>query len=88
MPLPIYLNANPKMKVAIHGHTDSDGTDALNLKLSEDRAKAVRDHLVSQGVAASRLSHKGFGSTKSIAENITAEGRAKNRRTEFVIEGK
>lgn len=84
----VYLNANPKLKVAIHGHTDSDGTDALNLKLSDSRAKAVRDHLVGQGVAASRLSFKGFGSTKPIADNTSAEGKAKNRRTEFVIEAK
>ncbi len=83
-----YLKNNPKLKVAIHGHTDSDGSASLNMTLSESRAKAVRDHLVAQGVAASRLTHKGFGATKPIADNSTPEGKAKNRRTEFVIEAK
>jgi len=83
----IYLKNNPKLKVSIHGHTDSDGAAALNMSLSEQRAKAVKDYLVSQGVAAARLTHKGFGATKPIADNSSAEGKAKNRRTEFIVEG-
>ena len=83
-----YLKANPKVKVAIHGHTDSDGAAGLNMTLSQNRAKAVYDHLVSLGIASSRLSHQGFGATKPIAPNETAEGKAKNRRTEFIITGK
>ncbi|MCF8258421.1 MAG: OmpA family protein [Flavobacteriales bacterium] len=83
----IYLKDNPNLKVSIHGHTDSDGSATLNMTLSEDRAKAVKDYLVSQGVAAGRLTHKGFGSTKPIADNSSTEGKAKNRRTEFIVEG-
>lgn len=83
-----YLNQNPKMKVAIHGHTDNVGSPADNLKLSENRAKAVHDILVEGGVSVSRLAYKGFGETKPIADNSSKEGRAENRRTEFVITSK
>ncbi|MCB9205176.1 MAG: OmpA family protein [Flavobacteriales bacterium] len=82
-----YLKKNPKMKVAIHGHTDNVGSPSDNLKLSENRAKAVYDILVKAGVSPSRLSFKGFGETKPIGSNATSEGRAENRRTEFVITG-
>ncbi|MBI1289300.1 MAG: OmpA family protein [Flavobacteriales bacterium] len=80
-----YLKKNPKMKVAIHGHTDNVGSPADNLKLSENRAKAVYDILVKNGISASRLSYKGFGETKPVKSNDTEAGRAENRRTEFVI---
>lgn len=80
-----YLNANPMMKVAIHGHTDNVGSPEDNMKLSQKRAKAVFDILVNSGINPSRMSHKGFGETKPIKSNSTAEGRAANRRTEFVI---
>lgn len=83
-----YLKTNPKMKVAIHGHTDNVGSPADNMKLSQDRAKAVYDILVKAGVSSSRLSHKGFGETKPLKSNSSAEGRAANRRTEFVITAK
>ena len=83
-----YLKANPKMKVAIHGHTDNVGSPADNMKLSEDRAKAVYDILVKAGVSTSRLAYKGFGETKPIKSNSNSEGRAANRRTEFVITAK
>jgi outer membrane protein OmpA-like peptidoglycan-associated protein len=83
-----FLKANPKVSVAIHGHTDAEGDQNLNMKLSADRAKAVYDHLVSTGIHPSRLSHKGFGQTKPVASNETPDGRSKNRRTEFVIIGK
>ncbi len=83
-----FLKANPRVSVAIHGHTDAEGDQNLNMKLSADRAKAVYDHLVSAGIQPSRLSHKGFGQTKPVASNETPDGRSKNRRTEFVIIGK
>lgn len=80
-----FLMANKSVRVGIHGHTDSTGDDGKNMKLSKDRAKAVYDFLVSSGVPASRLDHNGFGETKPLDSNSTKEGRAKNRRTEFVI---
>lgn len=82
-----YLKKNPKMKVAIHGHTDNVGSPSDNLRLSENRAKAVYDILVSNGISASRLSFKGFGETKPVKPNDSEAGRAENRRTEFVITG-
>ena len=81
----IYLKENPSIKVALQGHTDNIGDPAANMKLSEDRAKSVLEFLVSCGIKRERLSYKGFGQTKPVAENNTADGRSKNRRTEFVI---
>jgi outer membrane protein OmpA-like peptidoglycan-associated protein len=75
------------MKVAIHGHTDNVGAAELNMKLSNERAKAVYDVLVKEGVSSKRLSYQGFGASKPIGANTSAEGRADNRRTEFVITG-
>jgi outer membrane protein OmpA-like peptidoglycan-associated protein len=73
------------MKVSINGHTDNVSGAEFNQTLSENRAKAVYDYLVSKGVDSSRLTYKGYGLTKPLASNDTEEGRAKNRRTEFVI---
>lgn len=73
----------PEYNLSISGHTDNTGSAAANKKLSEDRAKACYDYLVSKGVAASRLSHAGYGDTKPVGDNKTAAGRAANRRTEF-----
>ncbi|MDF1672309.1 MAG: OmpA family protein [Vicingaceae bacterium] len=83
-----FLNENPTVKVAIHGHTDNVGDPSENMLLSENRAKAVYDYLLIEDIEASRLSFKGFGETKPVAKNTTEEGKAKNRRTEFVIVGK
>jgi len=80
-----FLKENPKMKVAIHGHTDFVGSDEDNMVLSENRAKSVYDFLVQKGIDKSRLSYKGFGKSQPIDTNQTEEGRARNRRTEFVI---
>ncbi len=80
-----FLNKYPHLVVSIHGHTDNIGTPEYNLTLSENRAKSVYDYLISQGIDASRLSFKGFGETIPVDSNYTAQGRAKNRRTEFVI---
>jgi outer membrane protein OmpA-like peptidoglycan-associated protein len=78
------MKDNPEIKFEIGGHTDSDGDDASNMKLSQARADAVRTQLISMGVDAGRLTAKGFGETKPIADNTTFEGKANNRRVEFV----
>jgi outer membrane protein OmpA-like peptidoglycan-associated protein/Tol biopolymer transport system component len=84
-----YLQENPQIKISIYGHTDNDGKDETNQALSEKRAKAVSEYLVLMGLDKSRIvSARGYGETKPIATNETAEGRALNRRTEFVIEAK
>jgi outer membrane protein OmpA-like peptidoglycan-associated protein len=80
------LVANPEIKLlSIEGHTDNVGSDQGNLLLSKNRAKSCLDYLIKKGVASSRLSSEGFGEGKPIETNDTAEGRAKNRRTEFHI---
>lgn len=79
------LNANPRMKIEVRGHTDGRGSDDYNRRLSENRAKAVVDYLVSKGIDPRRLQYKGFGKSKPIATNATEEGRARNRRVEFKI---
>lgn len=81
-----FLKLNPKLKVAIHGHTDNVGNANDNLLLSQNRAKAVYEFLVSLGLSESKLSYKGFGSAKPLVANTSESGRAQNRRTEFVIE--
>ncbi len=77
------LKAKPEWKLAIEGHTDSSGGDARNLPLSQRRADSVRTYLVNAGIAAGRLTAKGFGSSKPLADNETATGRAQNRRVEL-----
>lgn len=81
-----FLKTNPKIKIGIYGHTDTQGDDKLNLALSTDRAFTVRDLLLTKGIEEKRLKDfKGFGASQPIADNLTEAGRAKNRRTEFVI---
>lgn len=80
-----FLKENPTVKVEIQGHTDDIGRDADNLLLSERRAKSVYEYVIAQGISANRLRYKGYGETMPIADNSTAEGRAKNRRTVFLI---
>lgn len=79
------LRKNPTMRIELGGHTDNSGNDASNQKLSEQRAKAVYDYLVRQGIATNRLSYKGYGSSMPVADNATVEGRRQNRRTVFTI---
>ena len=81
------LLAYSSLKVAIEGHTDSVGTDDYNQRLSEQRAEAVRDYLVSQGVAAQAVTARGLGKTQPIASNDTSDGRQRNRRVELVLSG-
>jgi len=75
---------HPDLKFSVQGHTDSDGDEASNMKLSEDRAKAVADKLSSMGIDADRFETKGFGESVPIDSNNTPEGKANNRRVEFV----
>jgi outer membrane protein OmpA-like peptidoglycan-associated protein len=70
--------------VRVEGHTDNTGDETKNIQLSKDRAKVCADYLILKGISASRVSWDGFGSSRPKADNKTAEGRAKNRRTEFV----
>ncbi len=81
------MSENPTIRVQINGYTDNVGKPVDNLKLSEARAKAVVDYLVGKGIDSKRLLFKGFGETKPIADNTIEAGRAKNRRTEFVVIG-
>lgn len=79
------MSDNPNYNLEIHGHTDSQGDDAKNMKLSDDRAAAVRQYLESKGVAANRLRSFGHGEEEPVADNATAAGRAQNRRVEFKV---
>lgn len=80
------LTDHPELqKIRIEGHTDNAGGAAYNLKLSNNRAKSVREYLVSKGIDAKRLESKGFGLSKPIGDNKTPEGREQNRRVELHI---
>ncbi len=72
-------------EVEVEGHTDSQGNDQSNMKLSEARANTVRDFLIGLGISGSRLVPRAYGETKPVADNDTEEGRYKNRRVEFNI---
>ncbi len=79
------LIANPDVAVQVEGHTDDQGSDSGNQALSEARATAVVDYLIGAGVESERLTPVGFGETQPIADNTTPEGRAANRRIEFIV---
>lgn len=83
-----FLKANPNLNVEIAGHTDNRGSADYNKNLSLKRAKAVSDYLTSKGVSASQLSQAGYGLENPVASNDTEEGRADNRRVEFVVKKK
>lgn len=78
------MQDNPDLNFSIEGHTDSDGSDATNQTLSEQRAKAVKNELIKLGISSNRLSSKGWGESKPMVGNDTPEGKAQNRRVEFV----
>jgi outer membrane protein OmpA-like peptidoglycan-associated protein len=78
---------HPGLKLEIEGHTDSVGTDDLNQRLSEQRADAVRNYLVAQGVSLDSITGRGYGKTQPVASNATAAGRQLNRRVELVVSG-
>ena len=79
------LRTNTTLRIELGGHTDNVGADAANLTLSDQRAQAVRDFVIAQGIDASRITAKGYGETKPVATNDTEEGRAQNRRTEVTV---
>ncbi len=79
------LKADESLMIDIDGHTDSQGSDESNQVLSDNRAGAVKNYLVSKGIDPSRLKSTGYGETKPVADNNTAAGRAKNRRTEMLV---
>ena len=78
------MTEHPELKFSVEGHTDSDGDDAFNQKLSEQRAETVVNTLVQMGIDRSRMDSKGWGESKPISDNSTPEGKANNRRVEFV----
>lgn len=80
-----FLKENPELRVEISGHTDNSGSDEYNQQLSQRRAQAVFDYLVSKGIAANRLIPKGYGSAHPLADNQTEAGRQQNRRIEFKV---
>ena len=80
-----YLSGNPRFYIEIYGHTDNVGLDKRNKELSEQRAKAVADYLISQGLDTSKIQSIGFGSLKPVSNNETEEGRQLNRRVEFKL---
>ena len=83
--LVVFMNENKDKNAALSGFTDSVGTEAYNLKLLDRRWMSVRDYVVKKGVEGGRVSGQGFGETKPIADNKTAEGRSKNRRVEIKV---
>ena len=80
-----FLNDNPKIQVEIGGHTDNTGSETHNKQLSQNRAAAIVNYLVSHGIPSARLSSKGYGSSQPAVDNDTPENRAKNRRTEVKV---
>jgi OOP family OmpA-OmpF porin len=78
------MNEHPEINFSVEGHTDSDGDDAFNQTLSEQRAETVVSTLKKLGIDGSRMTSKGWGESKPIDSNATSEGKANNRRVEFV----
>ena len=82
------LNSYPETSVEVVGHTDSTGSDALNLAISAKRAESTRDYLVGRQVATDRITTQGWGSDQPVADNKTYQGRAANRRVEIFVSGR
>ena len=83
--LSAFLESHPELRVELGGHTDNVGSDAYNLRLSEERAEVVRQALIHKGISSDRLTSKGYGSSKPVCPNDTDANRAMNRRTEMII---
>ena len=83
--LVVFMTENKDKSANLAGYTDNVGTDAYNQRLSERRVNSVRDYVVRKGVDSGRVAGQGFGESKPIADNKTAEGRAKNRRVEIKV---
>ncbi|MBC7903035.1 MAG: OmpA family protein [Gemmatimonadaceae bacterium] len=81
----VLLKENPAIEIEMSAHTDNRGSDEYNIKLSDNRAKSVREYILSKGIAASRIVSQGYGETKPVAPNDTDENRQLNRRVEFTI---
>ncbi len=79
--------AHPGLRITVEGHTDSVGGDEYNMKLSDNRANAVRSYLLSQGLDSGSVTAQGFGKTRPVADNSTAAGREQNSRVELVVAG-
>ncbi|MEM9337568.1 MAG: OmpA family protein [Bacteroidota bacterium] len=79
------MKKHPDFSLKISGYTDSSGDKDYNLKLSDQRSHSAEKYIISQGIASSRISAKGYGEANAIADNNTAEGKAKNRRVEFEL---
>jgi OOP family OmpA-OmpF porin len=79
------MKENPARRADFEGHTDSIGTEKYNQGLSERRARATQDYVVKKGVDPAKVTTRGFGETKPIADNKTTEGRTKNRRVEVKV---
>jgi hypothetical protein len=79
------LVKNGSLRIRIEGHTDSDGDEAANLKLSQARALSVKTYLESKAIVATRIESEGYGESQPIETNATPEGKAKNRRTVFRV---
>jgi outer membrane protein OmpA-like peptidoglycan-associated protein len=80
-----YLNLKNNLRIEIQGHTDSDGSEAANMALSIKRANAIKNYLVKNGITAVRLKTVGYGEQRPVADNSTAQGKQKNRRTEVRV---
>jgi outer membrane protein OmpA-like peptidoglycan-associated protein len=80
-----FMKENPKVEILLSGHTDNQGRHDLNMKLSRERVNVVKAYLVKKGIADSRITSRGLGGTKPIADNEAEETRALNRRVEFTI---
>jgi outer membrane protein OmpA-like peptidoglycan-associated protein len=80
-----FLNDNPGIAIEVAGHTDNVGSDEANRKLSDDRARAVKEYMIAQGVTPERIVSKGYGESRPVAANTTDEGRQLNRRVDFTI---
>ena len=82
------MKKNPRLRIEVRGYTDDVGDEKFNQRLSEKRADAVTDYMIKNGISPERIKGIGFGEKNPIADNKTAEGRNKNRRTEFFIADK